>query len=41
VAVAVNEDGKRELGVATGPLQAEAYRTDLLHAALPIVACGA
>jgi putative transposase len=32
VAVAVNEDGKREvLGVATGPSEAETFRTEFLR----------
>jgi len=40
VAVAVNEDGKREvLGVATGPSEAETFWTDLPHAPWPTVAC--
>ena len=40
VAVAVNEDGKREvLGVATGPSEAETFWTDLPHAPLPTADC--
>ena len=42
VAVAVNEDGKREvLGVATGPSEAETFWIELPHAASRIVACAA
>jgi transposase-like protein len=42
IAVAVNEDGKREvLGVATGPSEAETFWTELPRAALLIVACAA
>jgi len=40
VAVAVNEDGKREvLGVATGPSEAETFWTDLPHGLWPTAAC--
>ena len=42
VAVAVNEDGKREvLGVNAGPSEAETFWTDLPRAASPIAAFGA
>jgi transposase-like protein len=40
IAVAVNEDGKREvLGVATGPSEAETFWTDLPHGLWPTAAC--
>src|SRR6056297_1951296 len=40
VAVAVNEDGKREvLGIATGPSEAETFWTDLPHGLWPTAAC--
>jgi transposase-like protein len=42
VAVAVNDDGKREvLGVATGPSEAETFWTDLPRAPWPTAACAA
>ncbi len=42
VAVAVNEDGKREvLGLAPGPSEAEAFWTDLPRARWPTAACAA
>ena len=42
VAVAVNEDGRREvLGVATGPSEAEVCLGRSSHAASPIGACAA
>lgn len=43
LAVAVNEDGKREvLGVATGPSEAETFWTEFLRSRhWPIVGCGA
>ena len=42
VAVAVNEDGRREvLGVATGPSEAEVCLGPASFAASPIAACAA
>jgi putative transposase len=42
IAVAVNEDGKREvLGVATGPSEAETFWTEFLRSASPTAACAA
>ncbi len=43
LAVAVNEDGKREvLGVATGPSEAETFWTEFLRSRhWPIMGCGA